>query len=182
MLSYDCLCGLRLEWKIGICIFTSREGAGRECRGSRRPPDCGLFPCLLPHPGEIQTKHFIVDPISASSKSKRSKPDLAPSQLKALKCLNINKVEMTSKGNVFEQAVGYDFHLPLMVNGARWATASPSPLSTSCSASSSLSAGSRKPVVKPLPRSVAMVTQWPQHVQATGAHGNVELGVCVLMR
>ncbi|XP_031708292.1 cilia- and flagella-associated protein 47 [Anarrhichthys ocellatus] len=65
------------------------------------------------------------------------------------------------------QAVGYDFHLPMMVNGARWATASPSPLSTSCSVSSSLPAGSRKRVVKPVPWSVAMATQWPQRVQAT---------------
>ncbi|KAL3045754.1 hypothetical protein OYC64_013917 [Pagothenia borchgrevinki] len=67
------------------------------------------------------------------------------------------------------QAAGYDFDLPLMVNGVRWPTASLSPLPTpsSSSTASSLSDGSRKHVVKPLPQSVSMATQRSLRIQAT---------------
>ncbi|XP_074483047.1 cilia and flagella-associated protein 47-like isoform X1 [Sebastes fasciatus] len=68
------------------------------------------------------------------------------------------------------QAASYDFELPLMVNGVRWPTASLSPLpnpSSSSTTSSSLSAGSWKHVVKPLPQSVTMATQRSQRIQAT---------------
>lgn len=78
-----------------------------------------------------------------------------------------------SKGNVFPQAASYDFDLPLMVNGARWPTASPSPPPTPspssfAATSASLSSGSRKPAVRPLPWPVAMATPQPRRVQATG--------------
>ncbi|KAM8722646.1 cilia- and flagella-associated protein 47-like isoform 1-T1 [Acanthopagrus schlegelii] len=59
----------------------------------------------------------------------------------------------------------YDFDLPLTVNGVRWPTASPSPLPTPPSTSSSLSAGSRKHVVKPV--SVNMATPQSQRIRAT---------------
>ncbi|XP_051283893.1 cilia- and flagella-associated protein 47-like isoform X2 [Dicentrarchus labrax] len=67
------------------------------------------------------------------------------------------------------QAASYDFCLPLMVNGVRWPTASLSPLPTpsSSSTSSSLSVGSRKHVIKPLPPSVTMATPQSQRIQAT---------------
>ncbi|KAI9525962.1 hypothetical protein NQZ68_002510, partial [Dissostichus eleginoides] len=67
------------------------------------------------------------------------------------------------------QAAGYDFDLPLMVNGVRWPTAllSPLPTPSSSSTSSSLSDGSRKHVVKPLPQSVTMATQRSLRIQAT---------------
>ncbi|XP_010783835.1 uncharacterized protein, partial [Notothenia coriiceps] len=67
------------------------------------------------------------------------------------------------------QAAGYDFDLPLMVNGLRWPTASLSPLPTPSSSCtySSLSDGSRKHVVKPLPQSVTMATQRSLRIQAT---------------
>ncbi|XP_077958392.1 cilia- and flagella-associated protein 47-like isoform X2 [Gasterosteus aculeatus] len=67
------------------------------------------------------------------------------------------------------QAACYDFDLPLLVNGAMWPAAPPPPPSapSSRSTSSSLSACSRKHVIRPLPRSVAMATQEALHVQAT---------------
>ncbi|KAJ4924235.1 hypothetical protein JOQ06_000475, partial [Pogonophryne albipinna] len=65
------------------------------------------------------------------------------------------------------QAAGYDFDLPLMVNGVRWPTASLSPLPTPSSSSTSLSDGSRKHVVKPLTQSVTMATQRSLRIQAT---------------
>jgi len=91
----------------------------------------------------------------------------------------MNELEMTCQGNVLLQAASYDFELPLKVNGARWPTASPSPPSTpSCC---STSAGSKKRVVKLHSHSVAMATWCPRRVQATGAVGNMELRVCVLV-
>ncbi|KAM7365486.1 hypothetical protein PAMP_016406 [Pampus punctatissimus] len=67
------------------------------------------------------------------------------------------------------QAASYDFHLPLMINGARWPSACPPPFPTppSSSASSTMSAGSRKHIVKSLPHSVTMATQPSLHIQAT---------------
>ncbi|XP_070786864.1 cilia- and flagella-associated protein 47-like [Enoplosus armatus] len=66
-------------------------------------------------------------------------------------------------------ADSYDFDLPLLVNGVRWHTASLSPFRTasSSSTSSSLAAGSRKRVIKPLPQSVTMATHQSQRIQAT---------------
>lgn len=90
---------------------------------------------------------------------------------------------MDSQGNVSLQAASYDFDLPLMVNGVRWPAASLSPFLTppSSSISSSLSAGSRKHVVKLLPQSITMATQRSQRVQAAGGVINVELELCVCL-
>ncbi|XP_042368969.1 cilia- and flagella-associated protein 47-like isoform X1 [Plectropomus leopardus] len=67
------------------------------------------------------------------------------------------------------QVASYDFNLLLMVNGVRWPATSLLPFRTpsSSSMSSSLSAVSRKHVVKPLHQSVTMATQRSQRVQAT---------------
>ncbi|XP_070711754.1 cilia- and flagella-associated protein 47-like [Pempheris klunzingeri] len=67
------------------------------------------------------------------------------------------------------QVGSYDFDLPLMVNGVRWPTASlsPFPALSPSSTSSSLSAGSRKHVVRPLHQPVSMATRQSLHIQAT---------------
>ena len=93
---------------------------------------------------------------------------------------NVREIEEESQGNVILQVDCYDFDLPLTVNGVRWPTASPSPFPTPPSTSSSLSAGSRKHVVKPL--SVNMATPQSQRIRATGGIINVELWVCLKLK
>ncbi|XP_078147098.1 cilia and flagella-associated protein 47-like [Centroberyx gerrardi] len=68
------------------------------------------------------------------------------------------------------QVAGYDFNLPVMVNGVRCPTPPPSllptPPSSSSTTSCSLSAGSRKHIVTPRPRPVTMAIG-SRRVQAT---------------
>lgn len=82
--------------------------------------------------------------------------------------LIIYKLFLLSQGIFLLQAASYDFDMPLMVNGVRWSAASLSGFSTAASSSilTSLSAGSRKHVIKPL--SVTMATPQSQRIQATG--------------
>ncbi|XP_058470520.1 cilia- and flagella-associated protein 47-like [Solea solea] len=75
------------------------------------------------------------------------------------------------------QPAGFDFDLPLMVNGEKWSTASSSPVPTSSysSISSTNSAVSWKHLVQSLSHSVTMATQRSLHIQATVVQAPLEL-------
>ncbi|XP_029369560.1 cilia- and flagella-associated protein 47-like [Echeneis naucrates] len=97
---------------------------------------------------------------------------------------NVNVVEVQGQQTVdcsliFSpiQVASYDFDLPLVVNGVRWPAASSSlfpPPSSSCT-SSSVSAVSRKHMVKHLSHSIPTLSQESKRVQATALCAPLEM-------